>query len=146
MTFTNGDDVVDSQDVVFGALVSDVQAPAKVGYTFGGWKTDGGETFDVSTPVSSDLTLSAVWTAKEFNIAYKQSLGGSESVADGYSPAKHIYGADTALPAGKQIEGYTFLGWDPEPSETVLSSVTYVAQWEKLDEPTTYTVVYTDGV
>ena len=32
--------------------------------------------------------------------------------------------------------GYTFLGWDPEPSETVLSSVTYVAQWEKLDEPT----------
>lgn len=50
VTFKNGDDIVDSQDVAFGALVSDVQAPAKVGYTFGGWKTDGGEIFDVSTP------------------------------------------------------------------------------------------------
>lgn len=127
VTFKNGDDVVDSQDVAFGALVSDVQAPAKVGYTFGGWKTDGGEIFDVSTPVSSDLTLSAVWTAKEFNIAYKQSLGGSESAADGYSPAKHVYGADTALPAGKQIEGYTFLGWFVDGKEvTALGGTDYL--------------------
>lgn len=111
VTFKNGEDIVSSQDVAYGAVVSQVQEPAKIGYTFGGWRTESGELFNVSSAVRSDLTLSAIWTPKQYDIVYKQSLGSSESAADGYSPAKHVYGTDTSLPAAKQIEGYTFLGW-----------------------------------
>ena len=37
--------------------------PAKEGYTFAGWKTSEGETFDFDKPVTADVTLKAQWTA-----------------------------------------------------------------------------------
>lgn len=40
-------------------------------------------------------------------------------------------------------DGYEFKGWTPEVTETLKSSVTYTAQWEKIP---TYKVTYTDGV
>ncbi|WP_312702207.1 VWA domain-containing protein, partial [Sedimentibacter sp.] len=53
-----------------------------------------------------------------------------------------VYGATTpAAPATPGNSGYTFTGWDPEPSATVTGNVTYTAQWSQ-DK---YTVTYAPG-
>jgi hypothetical protein len=41
--------------------------------------------------------------------------------------------------------GYTFLGWSPTWSATVVGNVTYTAQWSLITEPTTYTVAFAPG-
>ena len=40
--------------------------------------------------------------------------------------------------------GYKFVGWEPTVAETVTKNVTYIAQWERVDE--TFTVKYNDNV
>lgn len=93
------------------------------------------------------------WTAAEtsvtFNVkcelltvTYTDGVKGEEVFAD--VVYKDIpYGTSTPAFGTKDPtrEGYKFVGWEPEVSETVTKNVTYTAKWEKL-----YTVTYTDGV
>lgn len=93
------------------------------------------------------------WTAAEtsvtFNVkcelltvTYTAGVKGEEVFAD--VVYKDIpYGTGTPAFGTKDPtrEGYKFVGWEPEVTETVTKDVTYTAKWEKL-----YTVTYTDGV
>lgn len=93
------------------------------------------------------------WTAAEtsvtFNVkcelltvTYTDGVKGEEVFAD--VVYKDIpYGTSTPAFGTKDPtrEGYKFVGWEPEVTETVTKNVTYTAKWEKL-----YTVTYTDGV
>lgn len=93
------------------------------------------------------------WTAAEtsvtFNVkcelltvTYTDGVKGEEVFAD--VVYKDIpYGTGTPAFGTKDPtrEGYKFVGWEPEVTETVTKNVTYTAKWEKL-----YTVTYTDGV
>lgn len=93
------------------------------------------------------------WTAAEtsvtFNVkcelltvTYTDGVKGEEVFAD--VVYKDIpYGTGTPAFGTKDPtrEGYKFVGWEPEVTETVTENVTYTAKWEKL-----YTVTYTDGV
>lgn len=93
------------------------------------------------------------WTAAEtsvtFNVkcelltvTYTDGVKGEEVFAD--VVYKDIpYGTSTPAFGTKDPtrEGYKFVGWEPEVTETVTKDVTYTAKWEKL-----YTVTYTDGV
>ena len=92
------------------------------------------------------------WTAAEtsvtFNVkcelltvTYTDGVKGEEVFAD--IVYKDIpYGTSTPAFGTKDPtrEGYKFVGWEPEVTETVTKNVTYTAKWEKL-----YTVTYTDG-
>ena len=92
------------------------------------------------------------WTAAEtsvtFNVkcelltvTYTDGVKGEEVFAD--VVYKDIpYGTSTPAFGTKDPtrEGYKFVGWEPEVTETVTKNVTYTAKWEKL-----YTVTYTDG-
>ena len=92
------------------------------------------------------------WTAAEtsvtFNVkcelltvTYTDGVKGEEVFAD--VVYKDIpYGTGTPAFGTKDPtrEGYKFVGWEPEVTETVTKNVTYTAKWEKL-----YTVTYTDG-
>lgn len=92
------------------------------------------------------------WTAAEtsvtFNVkcelltvTYTDGVKGEEVFAD--VVYKDIpYGTSTPAFGTKDPtrEGYKFVGWEPEVTETVTKDVTYTAKWEKL-----YTVTYTDG-
>lgn len=93
------------------------------------------------------------WTAAEtsvtFNVkcellivTYTDGVKGEEVFED--VVYKDIpYGTSTPAFGTKDPtrEGYKFVGWEPEVTETVTENVTYTAKWEKL-----YTVTYTDGV
>lgn len=92
------------------------------------------------------------WTAAEtsvtFNVkcelltvTYTDGVKGEEVFED--VVYKDIpYGTSTPAFGTKDPtrEGYKFVGWEPEVTETVTKDVTYTTKWEKL-----YTVTYTDG-
>ena len=97
---------------------------SRAGYDFCGWVYDG-------EPVSSDTqvfalddhTLVATWIPIKFTVTFDANggYGGwSESVD---------YNSEMIAPTVAR-EGYSFLGWSPEVSETVpLGGATYMAQW-----------------
>lgn len=134
----------------------------KNGYSFANWTADvdvtiNSATVDAGDPiadqatiedVSSDITLTAVWTPNTYDITY--NLNGA-SWAGGYSaPATYTVGTGATLPvAGNMINtGYTFGGWYDNSSLTG-SAVTNISTsdygnksfWAKWTE-NTYTVTY----
>jgi uncharacterized repeat protein (TIGR02543 family) len=56
----------------FGDTISEPTAPAKSGYTFGGWYTTSEFTtpFDFETPITQDIILHAKWNIKVYGISY----------------------------------------------------------------------------
>ena len=61
---SNGGSPVAAQTVVDGDSASRPANPTRAGYTFNGW-TMGGTAYNFTTPVTSDITLTAQWTANE---------------------------------------------------------------------------------
>ena len=49
--------------------------PEMEGWVFGGWKDAGGEDFDFSAPVTSDITVKASWFSKNSTITLKDTSG-----------------------------------------------------------------------
>ena len=142
----------------------------KTGHTFGGWKTDvalsyvpygGGDAVNVAVngivpdkatikSISGDITLTAQWTANEYDITYMD--GESEFAgthADGH-PTTHTYGSATALKSATKT-GYTLEGWYTEAGlENKVTSlgataftddITLYAKWTA----DTYDITYMDG-
>ncbi len=62
VTYDAGDgaSTVDSQTVAFGKLATAPADPTREGYTFKGWQLSG-EAYDFATPVTGDITLTALW-------------------------------------------------------------------------------------
>ncbi len=57
---TNGGNTISSVEVKRNKLVTKPADPKKDGYTFVEWQVNN-TTYDFSTPVTSDLTITAVW-------------------------------------------------------------------------------------
>jgi len=60
---SNGGTAVASQTVNKGDKINEPSAPTRIDYTFSHWALNG-QKFDFSTPVNSDITLTAVWNQK----------------------------------------------------------------------------------
>lgn len=60
----NGGSEVEAQQVKDGETANEPEAPAKEGYTFGGWFEDGTcvVAFDFATPITADVKVYAKWT------------------------------------------------------------------------------------
>lgn len=89
---------------------------------------------------------------KTYVVTYEDGVEDDEVFETQVYPNLSL-GEDTPKFDGTPVrDGYTFVGWDKEISETVTGDVTYVAVWEpvKTVKPRppviTYTVIYTDGV
>ncbi len=97
VVFMDGDDIVSEQEVESGEYA---EAPelTKTGYTLS-WDTD----FD---EVTEDLTVSAVWTAKEYTVKFNAN-GGSVSTAS----MKVTYGKKIGKLPKATKTGYKFTGW-----------------------------------
>ena len=125
-----------SQTVHKGTTVT-LEAPAKEGHLFTGWKDEKGNSYPagedgkVKITVNKDMKLKAVWEVKSFTVTYVLLDGKTRT-------EKADYGKTVTL-GEEPRTGYTFVGWkDGEKMRqagetiTVTGNVTLTAEWKKL--------------
>lgn len=132
-----------------------VPEPTKENYTFAGWY-NGNEKFDFTTVPTGDVTLTAKWTAKDYEVSFVTEHGDPPT-------SQNVQYNGTANDPGKLTEeGYTFDGWYADEahntkfdfSTPITSDTKVYAKWEKNAPvlPDTYALnvsgafVYVDGV
>lgn len=105
---SDGGSAISSQGIVSGQTATLPGAPVKQGYRFQKWQLQGSD-YDFSTPVTADITLTAVWTALP-DIEYMNTSNVAATLA----------GTDY---------------YPLEPSQTTLDGGT----WVVVDDATTFT-------
>lgn len=133
--------------------------PEVEGYTFGGWYTTNdthSTKFDFSTPITSNTTVYAKWTAKDYEVSFITEHGKTPT-------SQNVpYNEPAKDPGELTEEGYTFIGWYADEahktkfdfSTPITSDTKVYAKWEKNAPvlPDTYALnvsgafVYVDGV
>lgn len=132
--------------------------PQVEGYTFDGWYADEAHKtkFDFSTPITSNTTVYAKWTAKDYEVSFVTEHG------DAPTSQNVPYNKTATNPGELTAEGYTFDGWYTDDTRTkefdfstpITSDTKVYAKWEKNAPvlPDTYELnvsgafVYVDGV
>ncbi|MCL2337259.1 MAG: InlB B-repeat-containing protein [Firmicutes bacterium] len=123
--------------VNYGAKVTKPTDPIKTGAVFNGWALNGAP-YDFNTPVTADITLTAVWIANGMTVTF-DAQGGTPA-----PPAVTVnYGTPVSKPADPVKEGFTFAGWYNgaiayDFSKTVTTNLTLTAKWTQI----TYTVTF----
>lgn len=129
--------------------------PTVEGFTFDGWYADKtyNTTFDFNTSITSNTTVYAKWTAKDYEVSFITEHGDAPD-------SQNVPYNGTATDPGKlRAEGYTFIGWYADDAHTIefdftqpiTGNTTVYAKWEK-NAPNTYALnvsgafVYVDGV
>ncbi len=138
--------------------------PSRDGYTFMGWAPA------VNPVVSADdandkneIIYTATWKKNEekptpttYTVIYTDGVKGEIVFPDqGYEDLK-VKDKTPEFKGTPSRDGYTFMGWAPAVNPVVSADdandkneIIYTATWKKNEEkptPTTYTVIYTDGV
>lgn len=129
--------------------------PKVDGYTFGGWYADKDHNtkFDFTKPITSNTTVYAKWTAKNYEVSFITEHGKTPT-------SQNVpYNGTATNPGELTAEGYTFIGWYTDDTydtefdftQPIKSNTTVYAKWEK-NAPNTYALnvsgafVYVDGV
>ena len=132
-----------------------VPEPTIENYTFAGWY-NGNEKFDFTTVPTGDVTLTAKWTAKNYEVSFITEHGDAPA-------SQNVKYNGTATDPGKlSAEGYTFDDWYTDEtyktkfdfSTPITGDTKVYAKWEKNAPvlPDTYALnvsgafVYVDGV
>ena len=129
--------------------------PEVEGYTFDGWYADENRTieFNFSTPITSNTTVYAKWTANDYEVSFITEHG------DAPASQNVPYNGTATDPGTLSAEGYTFDGWYTDDTystkfdfnQPIKRNTTVYAKWEK-NAPNTYALnvsgafVYVDGV
>ena len=132
--------------------------PQVEGFTFDGWYADENRTieFDFTKPITSNTTVYAKWTAKDYEVSFVTEHGNAPA-------SQNVPYNETADDPGKlSAEGYTFIGWYTDHTCTtefkfstpITGDTKVYAKWEKNAPvlPDTYALnvsgafVYVDGV
>ena len=103
-------------------------APAREGYTFTGWDPD------IVSPAQADATYTA--TYEEIipeDVYYTVTFLNYNGETIFTTQIKE--GDRIIVPENPVREGYTFMGWTPAIVEIVTSNATYMATYEKDEEP-----------
>ena len=134
--FMNGEEVYKSETVAAGETVAEPTEPVKDGYIFTGWYTEGGEQFDLETPVTDNLTLYAGWEEipepETVTVTFNTN-GGSKIEAVTVEKGEKV----TAPPAPTNGD-FDFDGWYIDPAYTepydfntvVTENITLYAGWK----------------
>lgn len=132
--------------------------PEVEGYTFDGWYTDENRTieFDFTKPITSNTTVYAKWTAKDYEVSFITEHGKTPT-------SQNVkYNGTATNPGELTEEGYTFIGWYTDHTCTtefkfstpITGDTKVYAKWEKNAPvlPDTYALnvsgafVYVNGV
>ncbi len=107
-----------------------VPEPTKENYTFAGWY-NGDEIFDFTTVPTGDVTLTAKWTAKDYEVSFVTEHGNAPT-------SQNVKYNGTANDPGKlSAEGYTFIGWYTDDTydtefdftQPITGNTTVYAKW-----------------
>lgn len=147
----------EDQTIEYGETIKTdkLTIPTVKGYTFDGWYTDENRTieFDFTQPITSNTTVYAKWTAKDYEVSFVTEHGKTPT-------SQNVTYNGTASDPGKlSAEGYTFIGWYADEahktkfdfSTPITGDTKVYAKWEK-NAPNTYALnvsgafVYVDGV
>lgn len=129
--------------------------PIVEGFTFDGWYTDDTYTkeFDFTKPITSNTTVYAKWTAKDYEVRFITEHGKAPT-------SQNVpYNKTADDPGTLTEEGYTFIGWYTDDTystefdftKPITGDTKVYAKWEK-NAPNTYALnvsgafVYVDGV
>lgn len=151
-------DAPDSQNVPYNKTATNPGELTAEGYTFIGWYADKDHNtkFDFTKPITSNTTVYAKWTAKDYEVSFVTEHGNAPT-------SQNVKYNGTASDPGKlKAEGYTFVGWYADAACTtefkfstpITGDTKVYAKWEKNAPvlPDTYALnvsgafVYVDGV
>ncbi len=115
------------QQVEDGLFAASPIVLERVGYTFKEWQLNG-VTYDFNTPVTSDITLTAVWDTNKYTVNF-YSNGGSEvesQIVD--------FGSVATKPTNPTKDHYNFVEWQLNGetydfSTPIMSDINLVAEW-----------------
>ena len=149
------------QTIEYGKLIETdkLTIPPVEGFTFDGWYADDihyTTKFNFSTPITSNTTVYAKWTANDYEVSFVTEHGKTPT-------SQNVkYNGTAGNPGELTEEGYTFIGWYTDETYTkefdftkpITSNTTVYAKWEKNAPvlPDTYALnvsgafVYVDGV
>ena len=117
---------------VYNTTVTASEATTKTGYTFKGWNP--------ATVPMKDITVTAQWTANEYDISYE----GMEGAEYGENhPVTHTYDTATEI-SDPTRTGYTFAGWQVNDGKTLVKELTLGAT--DYTDTITLTAVWTPNV
>ena len=147
-----------SQNVKYNGTADDPGKLTEEGYTFDGWYADEAHKtkFDFSTPITSNTTVYAKWTANDYEVSFITEHGNAPT-------SQNVpYNGTATNPGELTAEGYTFIGWYADEahktkfdfSTPITGDTKVYAKWEKNAPvlPDTYALnvsgafVYVDGV
>ena len=111
-----------------------VPEPTKENYTFAGWY-NGNKKFDFTTVPTGDVTLTAKWTAKDYEVRFITEH------SDAPDSQNVPYNKTATNPGELTAEGYTFDGWYADAAHTtkfdftqpIKSNTTVYAKWTAND-------------
>lgn len=148
------------QTVEHGGIINtdELTIPTVEGFTFDGWYADKtyNTKFDFNTSITSNTTVYAKWTAKDYEVSFITEHGKTPT-------SQNVpYNKTATNPGELTAEGYTFIGWYADEahktkfdfSTPITGDTKVYAKWEKNAPvlPDTYALnvsgafVYVDGV
>jgi heme/copper-type cytochrome/quinol oxidase subunit 2 len=130
----------------YSVLIANQDSMVKEGYVFQGWAYNA----DTKTPdfaadstsylsLTNDVTLFAVWLEEDTSLYTITYLPGAYGAFESVSFVCGLGDLTPAAPATPGQLGWSFIGWTPTPTPTVLGDAVYVAQWEQTNPPTSPT-------
>lgn len=109
INYTSDEGEIESTVVKYGELAEAPVAPEKEGYHFDGWKTEDGEMFDFSTPITEDLILHAEYAPYTYSVQFD----GNGATSGTMNAQTLTYDKEEELYAnGFARAGYDFVGWN----------------------------------
>ncbi len=128
LTFKNGEEVIVSAQVPYGAKIEVPSKPEKEGYVFTGWGNV------PAVMPAKDLEFQASYAINSYELTFR---------VDGVriSSKDLEYGAPIEVPEVAEKEGHTFTGWGVVPPTMPASDLEITGKYEK----NTYNVVFKIG-
>ena len=103
-----------SQNVKYNGTAKDPGKLTEEGYTFDGWYADDNYSteFDFTKPITSNTTVYAKWTAKDYEVSFITEHGKTPT-------SQNVkYNGTATNPGELTAEGYTFDGWYADAAHT----------------------------
>ena len=123
----NDENRLESVNVEYGQTTNPIESKGKEGYTFKYWSLDKVNTFDFSSPITSTITLYAVYEINNYSVKFMNmnSDGTYTQLGDTYTIS---YNGEMPQIENPTLTGYEFKGWSLEENGDVVVLPTVVTK------------------